>query len=219
MPNKPSMFPGLVRPNPCAAGMLLQSGCQDISGAGEWRWSLLLTDLGHSFYLECVYYGFRFTEKYKRFNFFWEMILDRIRITLWNCLPRLLKCFRFSENVKEVNQNQLKHLFYCFTITVKKLKTFKTDSPLKHFNFSPFETAPNKRLNQKRFWLWTLLCCRSGLAWTTLHTVVAFVWLDPCFSQTGVGAAVRLNKHFMFQRMPLLYRTAISTTNYGTGFG
>jgi hypothetical protein len=39
-------------------------------------------------------------------------------------------------------------------VTVQKLKTFQTDSPLKRFDFSPFGTAPSdSSLNLKRFTL------------------------------------------------------------------
>jgi hypothetical protein len=39
-------------------------------------------------------------------------------------------------------------------VTVQKLETFQTDSPLKRFNFFPFKTAPsNLSLSLKRFTL------------------------------------------------------------------
>jgi hypothetical protein len=67
-------------------------------------------------------------------------------------LACLLKRFRFGENKKEVNQNHLKHLFCRFMVAVQKLETFETDSPLKRFNFSPFETVPSdSSLNLKRW--------------------------------------------------------------------
>jgi hypothetical protein len=69
-------------------------------------------------------------------------------------LARLLKRFEFSGNKKEVNQNYLKHLFCRFMVAVQKLKMFQTDSPLKHFDFSLFGTAPSdSSLNQKCFTL------------------------------------------------------------------
>jgi hypothetical protein len=54
--------------------------------------------------------------KHKYFSFSREIILGRIKITLWNRLALLLKHFGFSGNEKEVNQNHLKHLFYHFPL-------------------------------------------------------------------------------------------------------
>jgi hypothetical protein len=40
-------------------------------------------------------------------------------------LVRLLKCFRFSGNEKEVNQNHFKHIFAILWLQYKNLKRFK----------------------------------------------------------------------------------------------
>jgi hypothetical protein len=63
------------------------------------------------------------------------------------------------------------------------------------------------RVGDTRFYL---------LCWILLWPLFG---LTPALVKIGVGAPVRLNKHFLFHRTLLLYRTAISTTNYGTGFG
>jgi hypothetical protein len=73
-------------------------------------------------------------------------------------LARLLKYFRFSENDKKVNQNHLKDLFYRFMVAVQKVKTFQTDSPLKYFDFFPFETvSTDSSRNEKCFTLPNML--------------------------------------------------------------
>jgi hypothetical protein len=65
-----------------------------------------------------------------------------------------LKRFRFSENENEVNQNHLKHIFYCFIVAAQKLEMFQTNSPLKHFNFFLFKTtSSDSNLNLKYFTL------------------------------------------------------------------